>query len=323
MNDISAPGAAYVLGDWGTSRLRLFRLNAQGAVTARLDGPGAGSMDPAGARRALADLLAQWQTKGPLADVLLCGMAGTPRALVAAGYAPCPIDLDGWLASRTTINVNDVPISVLPGLSWISDAGVPEVMRGEETQVFGAIALDPALASGTHTIVLPGTHSKWVDLVDGTIRGYRTQPTGELFALLTGQSTLMGDDQPGEGSFDDGFARGLARSGEPLASALFETRAARMLNARSREWSRGYLSALLIGGEMQARPQSASDSGAIVVIGDPALSALYQTVLTHSGHAVQIVDGDDAVLAGLKLAHARSPEATTAEADAASTGVIS
>ena len=292
-----------VLGDWGTTRLRLFRLDADGSIAARLDGPGVGTLDPAGARTALAERLAQWQADGPIADVLICGMAGTPRALVAAGYAPCPVDLTGWLASRTMIEVAGVPVAVLPGLSWQSPEGVPEVMRGEETQVFGAIAINPALGQGHHTIVLPGTHSKWVDCLDGTITGYRTIPTGEMFALLSGQSTLVGNDKTGEGSFDEGFARGMERCHEPLGAALFEARAARMLNNRSCDWSRGYLSALLIGGESVSQAQAAA-SGDVVLIGDPALLSLYERVLGAQGLTTSTIDGDAAVIAGLKLADA-------------------
>ncbi|WP_260925778.1 2-dehydro-3-deoxygalactonokinase [Novosphingobium sp. 9] len=301
---MSTSGATAVVGDWGTTRLRLFRLDTAGEVVARVDGPGVGTLDPASARAALAERLSAWVAEAPISDVLICGMAGTPRALVAAGYAPCPVDLDGWLASRTETDVAGIPVAVLPGLSWRSAEGVPEVMRGEETQVFGAIALNPELGKGRHLIVLPGTHTKWVELIDGTITGYRTCPTGETFALLCGHSTMGGDDA-GNGSFDEGFARGLERAAEPAIGALFEARAARMLDGRSSEWSRGYLSGVLIGGEIASQTESAAD---VVLIGDPKLTGLYERALAAQGLGATTIEGDAAVLAGLRIAQAHAAQ---------------
>jgi 2-dehydro-3-deoxygalactonokinase len=160
------------------------------------------------------------------------------------------------------------------------------------------MAQDPALASGRHVMVLPGTHAKWVVLEDGAITSFRTAPTGELFALIAGQSSLTGNDAPGEGSFDEGFARGLDRAGEPMPGALFEARAARLLNGRSRDWSRGYLSGLLIGAEVA---QFAPPAGRVTMIGDPRLCGLYQRALAARDLAVRLVDGDTAVLSGLAL----------------------
>ncbi|KHK89921.1 2-dehydro-3-deoxygalactonokinase [Novosphingobium malaysiense] len=291
----------YVLGDWGTSRLRLYRMH-DGDISARLNGPGTGALET-GADRVLDERLDVWLAEGPVADVTLCGMAGAPGALVEAGYAPCPANAEDWLASRTRTTVAGVPVAVMPGLSCRSEAGVPEVMRGEETQVFGAIAIHPELAKGKHLLVLPGTHSKWVVLVDGSVAHFSTHPTGELFALLAGQSTLTGPDAPGDGTFDDGFERGLERCEEKLTGALFEARAARMLYGRSKDWSRGYLSGLLIGSETAAQITSGTT---ITVIGDTALSALYQRALASRDCTVRVLDGDAAVVAGLKLARGKT-----------------
>ncbi|MDF2640250.1 MAG: 2-dehydro-3-deoxygalactonokinase [Novosphingobium lindaniclasticum] len=294
------PAAPFVLGDWGTTRLRLFRLDGEDVV-ARLSGPGALEGD---AEAALAERLDLWKAEGPLSEVVLCGMAGAPGALVAAGYAACPADAAQWLSSRARLEVAGIPVSVLPGLSCKDSEGVPEVMRGEEAQVFGALALHPELGSGEHLIALPGTHCKWVSVVNGTIVGFRTHPTGELFALLAGQSTLTGpeklpDGTAGEGTFDEGFARGLDRCEDSLTGALFEARAARMLDGRSKDWSRGYISGLLIGGEVSAQVPTGIS---VVLIGDPALSALYDRALAARGCTSRKIDGDAAVLAGLAIA---------------------
>jgi len=291
---------AFVLGDWGTSRLRLYRMIG-GTLTARLDGPGTGAL-ASSAQCVLAERLDVWLAEDGLADVTLCGMAGAPGALVEAGYAPCPADVTGWLGSCTRIHVSGVPVAVMPGLSCRTDGNVPEVVRGEETQVFGTIALQPELGQGEHVLVLPGTHSKWVRLKDGSVQSFTTHPTGELFALLAGQSTLTGPDTPGTGTFDEGFARGLARCTEPLTAALFEARAARMLDGRAKEWARGYLSGLLIGSETAAQ---VTLGATVTLVGEPALTALYERALVARGHSIRLLDGDAAVIAGLNLARSR------------------
>lgn len=293
--------ATHVLGDWGTSRLRLYRMSG-GETTGRLDGPGIGMLDT-GAACVLAQRLEVWLAEDVIADVTLCGMAGAPGGLVEAGYAPCPADVAGWLGSGTPIKVAGVAVTVLPGLSCRAEGVIPEVMRGEETQVFGAIALRPELAEGRHLVVLPGTHSKWVEIENGAVRSFRTHPTGELYALLSEQSTLTGPDTPGVGIFDDGFAHGLERCREPLAAALFEARAARMLDGRSRDWSRGYLSGLLIGNEAAARARPGTS---VVLIGDPALAGLYERALAQVDCGSSRVDGDAAVIAGLRMAREKS-----------------
>src|SRR3546814_16846949 len=97
-------------------------------------------------------------------------------------------------------------------------------MRGEEVQIFGAIALT-GVDEGL--FCLPGTHSKWVEVKDGWIVGIQTYFTGELFDLLRRHSLLrfsLGDDEimPGE-AFDAGLDRSRTSLGMP--GDLFVVRA--------------------------------------------------------------------------------------------------
>lgn len=298
--------AKRVIGDWGSTRLRLFLLE-HGEVVARLDGPGVTQLvEPA--ERVLARMLSVWLARGPIGSITLCGMAGSPAGLAIAPYVPAPVDLDSWLRGRARLRVMGLAVEIMPGLSCRTTQGVPDVMRGEETQVFGALALKPALRDGQRLFALPGTHGKWVSTSGGAIIGFRTAPTGEVFAAITAHTSLTGPDAPGEGSFDDGFLRGLVRSAEPLAGALFEARAARLIDGRSKDWARGYLSGLLIGAEVAQFGGAAQD---VTLIGDPALAALYAAALAHHGGSSHILDGEAAVIAGLSraiaLAESRNP----------------
>ena len=285
-----------VLGDWGNSRLRLWRIKS-GVVSDRRDGPGmAQSRDPVSA---LSTALDGW----PEERVILCGMAGARNALRETPYVPCPAGVSDWLERAVQAEVAARKVTLAAGLSWRDRTGRPDVMRGEETQIFGALALDPRLACGERQMVLPGTHSKWVRLNEGRITEFRTFITGELFGLLE-QSTLH---IAGDGADDDeaaGFDASLARATKDcgLAMALFEERAAQLEDDRTPAWARGFVSGLLIGGEIRA----ASPIGRVLLIADERLSDLYSRALAHFGVLFDTMNGDDCVIAGLRLLHARA-----------------
>ncbi|WP_338466167.1 2-dehydro-3-deoxygalactonokinase [Novosphingobium sp. ZN18A2] len=287
-----------VLGDWGTSRLRLYRVR-EGEVVETFVDPDEGALK-SDAADVLAQKLAAWDDAEPIEDVTICGMAGARGALVEAGYGPCPADIETWRRASSEVAVGRWAVKVMAGLACRTARGTGDVMRGEETQVFGAVALDPELGRGERLIVLPGTHAKWVWLADGRIERFRTCPTGELYSLLARQSTLPGAaDSAGAGSFDEGFAHGLERSEEPLAASLFEARSARLLDDRSRDWSTGYLSGLLIGNEASTMLAGVRNC---LLIGESALVDLYGRALSALGCMAVAIDGTAAVIAGLKLA---------------------
>jgi 2-dehydro-3-deoxygalactonokinase len=94
-------------------------------------------------------------------------------------------------------------VHIVPGV--IEQVGLPNVMRGEETQVLGV--LQNLSASGEFLIGLPGSHSKWVEVVDGCITHFDTFMTGELFAVLS-QHSILGRTQRSAGQFEaDAFDR--------------------------------------------------------------------------------------------------------------------
>jgi 2-dehydro-3-deoxygalactonokinase len=292
----------HVLGDWGTSNLRLFRIE-DGQVVDRADGPGIGTLtdSPAAALRAA---LAHW-SDGPPAFIHLCGMAGAKTGLREAPYVDCPTGVDDWARAATCFDFDGVPVKIAPGVARVDIEGRPDVMRGEETQIFGALAIEPDLATRSTLFLLPGTHSKWSRIDDETISGFRTFCSGELFAMLMKHSTLV---QAGVGGGpaeeeDEGFAAGLVRmeTRANLASALFEARAAQLRVGRSSTWATGFLSGLLVGAEIVDMKSVRDIPDEVVIIGAPALSARYEQALVHFGARGRRMDGDACVLAGLAL----------------------
>jgi len=241
--------------DWGTSSLRGYRLAADGRVLEqRRSDQGIGASQGRFAAT-LAALIDGWP-----GDVVLCGMIGSRNGWIELPYVPCPADAAALAAAMQPLQDPALPGRTLwfvPGVAS-SAAAVPDVMRGEETQLIGL--LDALAGSGQEpdgcSVCLPGTHSKWVDLRHGRIAALATMMTGELYALLRRHSLLARLMEAGDAHFDGaGFDAGVQRSGEPggLLHHLFGVRSLGLFERLSAAAAPSYLSGLLIGHELRAR----------------------------------------------------------------------
>ena len=298
--------ATRLFGDWGTSRLRLWLARGD-AITPWREGPGIGALDRP-AEAVLRALVADFPADERPAQIVLCGMAGARGGLHEAGYVDCPADQTVWARRATRITLDGIALVIGAGVALPADSPRVDVMRGEETQVFGAIARDPALATGRHTLLLPGTHSKWVEIEDGAITGFSTFFTGEFYALL-GKSTLLAAGVEGEDG-NEGFTAGLdrARDGGVLG-ALFEARAMQLRQGRSGAWAAGFLSGLLIGGEITDMAARRPLPAHVPLIGDARLATRYAQALASRGTVTKILDTEAVTLAGLALLKTDIPDA--------------
>ncbi|MEP9372338.1 2-dehydro-3-deoxygalactonokinase [Mesorhizobium sp. KR1-2] len=295
-----SPAVAAV--DWGTSHFRLWLLDAAGAVLGeRRSAEGLLSVPPQGFAPILERHLAELQAP-PSLPVVICGMAGSRQGWVEAPYASTPVALDAVLAGAVEVASSARKIRIVPGIAQ-QRPDAPDVMRGEETQLAGITAL----ASGSHLVCMPGTHSKWVELRDGTAVGFCTWLTGELFSLLSSQSILRhsvaGADKsisPDATPFRQACMQALAQGGD-IGAQLFRIRAAGLLAGLSPQDSAATLSGLLIGAEIASatRRFAAADKKPVTLVGSAALAPLYRAALELAGHEVRIADGDAAVRAGL------------------------
>jgi 2-dehydro-3-deoxygalactonokinase len=187
-------------------------------------------------------------------------------------------------------------VKLVPGLSGLDEAGVAEVMRGEETQVLGVATLlrDGGIAC------LPGTHSKWVRVAGGRIVSFTTHMTGEVFAALRGYTILarMMRDGPSDGA---SFDAGVARSADPggLLHHVFGVRALALADRLAESEAAAYLSGILVGHEVRAALAGAG--GAVVqLIGTPELTGLYGRAIQACGGYAERHDGEAAAY-GLAL----------------------
>ena len=291
--------------DWGTSSLRAALLDEQGTVLQERSSPDGILNVPAGGfPAAFASIVRGW----PIAAGMPClasGMVGSRQGWLEAPYCACPAGA-GELARRIAW-VADAPLGVrlgiAPGLSTEVD-GVPDVMRGEEVQVFGALQL---LGLDDGLFVLPGTHSKWVRVQASRVVGFSTFMTGEFYALLRKHSILGRTMAAEDGALDDAaFLRGIehGRQAVSLLHAAFSARTLALFSRLAAEAAPSYLSGLVIGEELRA--QALQPGKTVVVIGNDALTLRYRLALETAGSTVTTL-GTQATWRGL-LALAASLE---------------
>lgn len=287
---------SFVAVDWGTSSLRGALIDEAGHVLDERHAPRGILGVPAGGFLAAFDeLFGDWMAPADR-RCLISGMAGSRQGWIEAPYCPCPADAAA-LAGRV-IPVVPGRIALVPGLTHSHD-GVPDVMRGEEVQIFGAMQLT-GLADGV--FVLPGTHNKWVQVQNGRVLGFRTYMTGEFYALLAQHSILSRTVDPAAPLDAEAFAQGVARSarGGGLLHNAFGARTLGLFERMSAAQLASYLSGLLIGEELRAQPMDAHAD--VVLIGAPALTARYALALEGLNIHPRVL-GAEATWAGAHALH--------------------
>lgn len=290
--------AAVAAVDWGTTRMRVWLLDAGGAVLGeRRSDEGMLSAASTGFQKVLDRHLAELAAT-PELPVIMCGMVGARQGWVEAPYAATPAKLADVLAGAVPVPGAIRDIRIVPGIAQ-NAADAPDIMRGEETQLAGA------LREGRHVACLPGTHSKWVDVSDGAVTGFGTWMTGELFSVLAQHSVLkhsVGGGAlafpPDSAAFSAGVETGLDEAAT-LTSKLFGIRAGGLLHGLSSADAAARLSGLLIGAEIRAASARYPADGPVVLVGSGLMYELYRRALGAAGIASVRADADEAVRAGL------------------------
>ncbi|MDP1741656.1 MAG: 2-dehydro-3-deoxygalactonokinase [Polaromonas sp.] len=279
--------------DWGTSSLRGAWLDPQGQVIEeRAFARGILTVSPGGFAAVFDTCFGDWlRDKNTLC--LIAGMAGSKQGWQEAPYCACPAGFDEVASHLAWVQAGRM--AIVPGLCC-ENAGVPDVMRGEETQVLGALQL---LDIQDALLVLPGTHSKWVTVQAGKIRSFSTFMTGEFYALLRQHSILartlpQNDGDLDQDAFDQGV--GLALQGGSLLQTAFSVRTLSLFERMTGPALASYLSGLVIGEE--TRSQSVAPGTRVVLIGSDALTQRYERALMQRKVSVQRV-GAEAAWQGL------------------------
>ena len=277
--------------DWGSTRLRAYLMGAGGEVLqARASDAGASTVGAgaSGFEAALQSVTADWLHAHPGLPSVACGMVGSAHGWREAPYAECPIELAGLHGHAVSVPWAGGELRILPGLSCREPDGTPDVMRGEETQIAGVLALRPQDA-GDAMLVLPGTHSKWARLQGGRVMAFATRMTGELYAVLRQHSVLgrlmtaASREAFDDIAFDKGIAAARSSAGRDLGHHLFATRTLGLFGHCPTDALGDYLSGLLVGHELVAGLAQADPRQPIILVGEPALCERYRRGLQQLG----------------------------------------
>jgi 2-dehydro-3-deoxygalactonokinase len=289
--------AAFVGVDWGTSNARFMLADRDGGLIEERAGPGIGRLGTVAAVEAACfEALAGW----PHVPVVMAGMVGSNIGWHLAPYVTTPATAQAVAAKAICFAARGRQFALLPGVETTRPDGLPDVMRGEETQIFGGIGGDDAL------VCLPGTHSKWAVVTNGAITGFHTAMTGELLEIIGLHSILLNPKRASAARPDAAFQEGVTAIGASVAgleTMLFTVRSRQIAGTLTAESADSYLAGLCIGADIRSALALHSGVRSVTLIGSPALAALYTSALTIIGIPSHRIDGRDAVLAGLTRAY--------------------
>lgn len=293
-------GTRNIVGiNWGSSNFRAYRLDEGAEVIDAIEsGPGIAGLDRDGMVRQMAEVAKRWPDAGP---VYACGMVGSNIGWLDAGYVVCPVALDGLAGALRPTSIAGIELHIVPGLACARDAdGAPDIMRGEETELFGLLASSRLPATGV--VALPGTHTKWVRMQDGGVAEFLTSMSGEIFDRLTAAGLLASVvDGPATASpaFFEGVHAG-ARRALGLGALLFGARARVIRGELPRAEGASYLRGVLIGSDIaDARalfPRLGDAS--VPLVGAAPVVELYGAAMAVLGLASHGVESRNAIRHG-------------------------
>ncbi|NVK44276.1 MAG: 2-dehydro-3-deoxygalactonokinase [Oceanospirillaceae bacterium] len=284
--------------DWGTSNFRAFLVEGSTGecLDRRVSDRGLRTLQTKEFAAYLGAQIAAWRDAGNI-PVYLAGMVGSAR-----GWRECPqldLPLDAQALAAALTPVPGLPDAwILPGARVVNDTKV-DVMRGEEVQALGALAL---AGMRDATLCLPGTHSKWVRAGGGKLLDFTTLMTGELYQAVRFH-TLIGEPARGDSPFDPAaFASGLDSVEAPggVLHALFEGRSRMLQSGLAPQQVASYLSGALIGEEVRCMRQTTPALDRVLLVGAERLQAPYMQALRYNGIEPLWIDSDQASLAGMR-----------------------
>ncbi|WP_407438681.1 2-dehydro-3-deoxygalactonokinase [Lelliottia sp.] len=284
----------WIAVDWGTTNFRAFLMHEAQQIE-RVSHPcGLLSVENTRFAATLHALLAPWLNRYGELPVMMAGMVGSQQGWHEVPYSPQPCGAGNLLDRMHSFTTPwGSRAWIVPGVSGTSPFGQPDVMRGEEVQLFGLSQLHPA---ERHFALLPGTHSKHAEMADGQIIRFSTFMTGEVFSLL-GQHSLLGKGLPEQQEDKTAFLLGAktALRGSPFTHLIFSARTRRLAGEIASAHVHSYLSGLTIGYELLTLPVGQH----AWVVGSPSLTERYQLAATLTGLTLTPVNGDDCFIRGL------------------------
>lgn len=289
--------------NWGSSNFRAYRISAGGELLDDFSRPaGVAGLKRPDMEAIMNELVERWPDTSM---VYASGMIGSNIGWAEVPYAQAPADIAAVAARAHATSIGRAPVHIVPGISCRREYdGGPDIMRGEEIELFGFAALEPGWNG---LLALPGTHTKWARFEAGCITGFFTSMSGEMYDRLTAAG-LLASIVEGEASdgpaFQDGVRAALGRK-LGMATLLFGARARVIQGLLSKQDAASYLRGLLIGSEIADARAMLPDLGRapVPLIGNGPLCKLYRSALETIGASSYFVDSRQACICGFSALH--------------------
>lgn len=288
--------------NWGSTSFRAYLIGADGsAIDEYVAAAGVVGLDRDGMGSMMSELASRWPQRGP---VYASGMIGSNVGWIEVPYAQAPAGCADLAAAAVSTQIGDLPLKIVPGITCRrSFDGEPDILRGEEVELMGLVALRAV----DGWVALPGTHTKWARLENGRVVDFFTSMSGEIFDRLTAKgllASIVAGEAADGAEFLRGVSAGLARR-LSLGTLLFGARAQVVRGALAKSDAASYLRGLLIGSEIgDALAVYPTLGGSVIpLIGNPALCRLYASALRTVGLSSELIESREACLRGFRALH--------------------
>lgn len=227
--------------------------------------------------------------------VLMSGMVGSQNGWLETKYVVCDTSLND--ISKDLLKIPNIveDIYIVPGVITCKNNFI-DLMRGEEVQIFGAIK---HTNNKNAILILPGTHSKWVEVKNEKIVDFKTNMTGEVFNILSEHSILeksISSKEFNSNAFEKGLELALKDGG--FLNHIFQTRV--QANILGKEAMYTFLSALTIATEVKEMSKIYAHKE-IILVGSSTLNFLYEKILQSYNFEVKIVKSDIATKTAMQI----------------------
>ena len=306
---MSPPKNLSIVVDWGNSNFRAYLVQADGQCLERIDSAdGLNNIE-----RPFADVLlghiTHWlQQHGPL-TALLSGMVGSPSGWREVPHLASPASVAQLAQHCQRLHeFGACSAWIVPGVCGTSIAGSFDVMRGEETQYFGAQQwLEQQDCRPPELLCFPGTHNKWLSCKADELGQFSTTMSGEIFELLSRQSILAHSVDSQAHWNDEAFFAGIDQANKPggLLHQIFTVRSRNLSGEHTVAVGQAYLSGLIIGQELQS--MITKPACTIGIVGSHTLAQHYQQALSYCGFDAICIDSEAATILGALAIMQRLP----------------
>jgi 2-dehydro-3-deoxygalactonokinase len=218
--------------------------------------------------------------------LVISGMASSSIGMEDLAYAALPFATDGSACKFKSYPAEPNFPHRLILVSGVK--GEEDVMRGEETELIGLVALlnTKNTKQPNSILIFPGTHSKHLYIQEGQLINFQTFMTGEVFNLMATSSVLKNSvannmPEPGESglhAFKLGVRKSLVSN---MLNSLFSVRTNQLFEIFDREQNYFYLSGLMIGAELKVLCEQ--DGWQLILCSGSHLFGLYKIAMEELG----------------------------------------